>query len=200
LLPCRPTARHIRLKSLSTSLDHRQYCTHFHSQAHFVLSLPSQPDPSLRFGSTRGYCTHDHSRHTVALTSPTGAGAGEAHTFTSRTSCPTCLRGPSRPPGGESRTTIPTPDPHTSVAAALRTEIDQGAHQTPIANPPTRIAHVARAKLTSALKRQHGTAMATEGGGALQTTRALVAIHRRSLAVIPGLSSLLQKCLETGTR
>jgi hypothetical protein len=40
----------------------------------------------------------------------------------------------------------------------------------------------------------------TEGGGALQTTKALVATHLRSLAVIPGLSSLLQKCLETGTR
>jgi hypothetical protein len=40
----------------------------------------------------------------------------------------------------------------------------------------------------------------TEGGGALQTTKVPVATHPRSLAVILGPSSLLQKCLETGTR
>ena len=167
----------------------------------FPSKSASQPDPSLRFGNTRRYPRLPTARQIATLTSPTGAGAGEAHSFTSRTSCPTCLRAPSRPPGGENRTTIPTPDPHTSVAAALRTEIEQGARQTPTANLPTRIAHAARVKLTSALKKQHGTAMAsTEGGGALQTTKALVATHLRSLAVILDPSSLPQKCLETGTR
>jgi hypothetical protein len=64
-----------------------------------------------------------------------------------------------------------------------------------------RIAHDARAKLTSDLKKQQGTAMAnTEGGGALQTTKALAATHPRSLAAMLDPSSLPQRSQETGTR
>ena len=98
----------------------------------------------------------------------------------------------------------PTPDLHISLAAAaLPTEIDQGAHQTPTANPPMRIANDARAKLTSALRRQQGTAMATTEGGAPQTTNPVGATHLRNLAaqaLMPTLFSLLQRCQETETR
>jgi len=64
-----------------------------------------------------------------------------------------------------------------------------------------RIAHDAQAKHTSALRKQHGTAMVnTEGGGALRTIKAVVATHPRSLAAMFVPSSLLQKCQETATR
>ena len=64
-----------------------------------------------------------------------------------------------------------------------------------------RIAHDVRAKPTSDLKKQQGTAMASiEGGGVLQTIKELAATHPRSLAAILARFSRLQKCQAIGTR
>ena len=66
-----------------------------------------------------------------------------------------------------------------------------------------RIANDARVKLTNALRRPQGTAMATTEGGAPQTTIQVAATHLRSLAaqaLMPNLFSLLQRCQETGIR